>query len=93
MTKTVFKTIFAGIVIGTAFFFIPFFLLKVFLFFLIIGGLFRLFMGRRFGPRFHPAYADKIRNMSDEEYQQFKQRIPQGCGRYHRNEQTRKETA
>lgn len=71
------KPILAGILIGAATFFLPFFVLRVVVVFLIIGGLFRLLGGRRFGRgygrRFHPAFADNIRNMSDEEYKAFKQ--------------------
>ena len=70
------QPILAGILIGAALFFIPFFVLRVVVIFLIIGGLFRLFGGRRFGRGyrhgFHPAFADNIRNMSDEEYKAFK---------------------
>jgi len=55
----------------------PFFFLRVLVVFLIIGGLFTLFGGRgfrgRYGRGFHPAFADKIRNMSDEEYNEYKQ--------------------
>ena len=77
MTTSFFKPILAGILIGAALFFMPFFLLRVLIVFLIIGGLFRLFGGRgfrsRYGRGFHPAFADKIRNMSDEEYNEYKQ--------------------
>lgn len=71
------KPILAGILIGAALFFMPFFVLRVVAVFLIIGGLFRLFGGRRFGGGygrgFHPAFADNIRNMSEEEFKAFKQ--------------------
>jgi hypothetical protein len=77
MTRSIFKPIVAGIFIGAALFFIPFFLLRVLVVFLIIGGLFRLFGGRgfrgRYGRGFHPAFADKIRNMNDQEYNEYKQ--------------------
>ncbi len=77
MTRSILKPILAGILIGAALFFMPFFLLRVLIVFLIIGGLFRLFGGRgfrgRYGRGFHPAFADKIRNMSDEEYNEYKQ--------------------
>jgi hypothetical protein len=84
MKRSIFKPILAGILIGAALFFIPFFLLRVLIVFLIIGGLFRLFGGRGFRGRynrgFHPAFADKIRNMSDEEYNQYKQNIERWDG-------------
>lgn len=77
------KPILAGILIGAALFFLPFFVLRVVVVFLIIGALFRLFGGRRFGRGygrgFHPAFADNIRNMSDEEYKAFKQNNINSC--------------
>ncbi len=83
MTRSILKPILAGMLIGAALFFMPFFLLRVLLVFLIIGALFRLFGGRgirgRHGRGFHPAFADSIRNMSDEEYNKYKQRF-EDCG-------------
>ncbi len=91
MIRSIFKPILAGILVGVALFFIPFFLLRVLIVFLIIGGLFRLFGGRgfrgRYGRSFHPAFADKIRNMSDEEYNQYKQDI-RSCGSSNNRKQT-----
>jgi len=78
------KPILAGILIGAALFFMPFFVLRVVVVFLIIGAMFRLFRGRRFsrgyGRGLHHAYADNIRNMSDEEYKAFKQNNTYSCG-------------
>ncbi len=95
MKRSIFKPILAGILIGAALFFIPFFLLRVLIVFLIIGGLFRLFGGRGFRGRynrgFHPAFADKIRNMSDdEEYNQYKQNMG-SCGSNNNSKQTTNE--
>ena len=76
MNRNIVKPVVAGILIGAALFFIPFFVLRVAAFILIAGLIFRLFTGRRrfsgnFGnQRF--AFADRIRNMSEEEYQSFK---------------------
>lgn len=83
--NTILKSILAGLLLGAALFILPFFLLRMFLFFLLIGGLFRLIRGRRrgywgyggpgrwgHGHRF--AFTDRIRQMSDEEYAAFKQR-------------------
>lgn len=91
MNKSIVKPIVAGILLGAAAFFMPFFLLRTILFFGVIGILFRLFIGRRmragFGGRaFQPAFADKIRNMSDEEYAAFKSRFQGNCG-HHRAKQ------
>lgn len=79
-----FKAIIGGALIGAAFFFIPFIILRIFLFVLVIGTLIRLFGGRRWGRGFGPgnriAFADNIRNMSEEEYTNFKQNFQQNCG-------------
>jgi hypothetical protein len=91
MTGSILKPILAGMLIGAALFFMPFFLLRVLVVFLIIGALFRLFGGRgfrgRYGRGFHPAFADRIRNMSDDEYNQYKQNIA-SCGTNNNSTQT-----
>ncbi|GAB2561620.1 hypothetical protein [Spirosoma areae] len=87
MNNTLVKSILAGLLLGVALFILPFFLLRVALFFLIIGALFRLFGGGRFrrgwgpgrGYGYTPAFADRIRQMSDDEYNQFKQRYHGHC--------------
>lgn len=86
MNRSIVKPIVAGVFLGAALFFIPFFILRVVTFILIVGLIFRLFAGRRrFGRNFGGhrfAFADQIRNMSDEEYQKFKEnpRMAFGCG-------------
>lgn len=104
------KIILIGIGVGIVLFAFPF-ILKVVLFILLFGALFR-FVGRRlfwsrfarvasvhngyypggYGPRgrwhyprgydrygykseLHPAFADTIRNMTDEEYDSFRQKL------------------
>jgi len=93
MNKSIFKTIIAGALAGAALFFMPFFLLRVFAFFLIAGTFFRFFIGRGlrrgFGPGVRPAFADKIRSMSDEEYNQFKQKAQQNCGKHAQAKETK----
>lgn len=85
----IFRAIIAGILGGAALFFLPFFILRFFLFILFIGFAIRLvigigFRGRGFrGRGFNPVFADKIRSMSDEEYNQFKQKFTAGCARNH----------
>ncbi|MBD2756071.1 hypothetical protein [Spirosoma validum] len=83
MNNTLVKSILAGLLIGGALFIMPFFLLRFVVFFLIIGALFRLFGGGRFrrrgwGPGWgygrDYAFTDRIRQMSDDEYSQYKQR-------------------
>lgn len=92
MNNTFVKSIVVGALVGVAFFMMPFFLIRAVLFIAILGGLFRLLGGRRLGRRgwgrgygrgYMPAFADQIRQMSDEEYNQFKQRYSRGyCGGY-----------
>lgn len=87
MSTSIIKPIIAGIIIGAALFFMPFFVLRVAVVVLIVGLLFRLFGGRRFrrgygGRHMFPKFADKIRNMSDDEYARFKENIRYGCGGY-----------
>lgn len=91
MNTNLLRSILAGVLLGAALFIMPFFLLRVILFFVIVGALVRLFGGGRFrrgrwgrrGFGYMPAFADQIRQMSDEEYSQFKQRFEQGsCGSY-----------
>ena len=83
----IFKAIIAGALTGAALFFLPFFILRGVLFFLFIGAIIRFAIGRRFrrggfGRRgFNPMFADKIRGMSDEEYNHFKQNFHNGYGR------------
>ena len=96
MNNQLLKTILIGALLGAALFFLPFFILKVFVIFLLFGIFFRFF-GRHRGYRGYRgpwgwAYADKIRNMSDEEYATFKERMSRGrCG-YHENADDQQKT-
>ncbi|WP_420150605.1 hypothetical protein [Spirosoma sp.] len=83
MNNTLVKSILAGLLIGAALFVMPFFLIRFVFFVLIISALFRLFGGGRFrrggwGPGWRYgrdyAFTDRIRQMSDDEYNQFRQR-------------------
>ena len=81
------KPLLVGLVLGVLLFAIPFFLLKALLFFLIIGAALRIlgriryagrYRRRRFAPyglAWHPAFADTIRSMSDEDYGTFRQQL------------------
>ncbi|MBD0258254.1 MAG: hypothetical protein ICV83_21280, partial [Cytophagales bacterium] len=51
MTKQLLKPVLIGILAGAVLFVLPFFLLRTLLFVLLIGGVFRLLAGRRFGWR------------------------------------------
>ena len=75
MTKSILKTVVFGSLVGAALFFMPKFLVSIFLFCVLI----RLLVGRRMGHgrfnRYQFVYADKIRNMNDEEYSEFKNKM------------------
>ena len=80
MKKSLFKPIIGGILIGSVLFALPFFVLRVAVFFMIGGALFRVFARRRMkGLGFGPNFADKIRAMSDEEYAGFKAKFQGRC--------------
>lgn len=94
MAKTIFKSIFFGLLIGTGFFFIP----KMMLGLIICSMIFGMFARRRMymNNRFHIyqyAYADKIRNMSEEEYKNYQSKMNDfhmhGC--HHSNYSTKQE--
>lgn len=85
MNRQLIKTILGGVILGTALFFLPFFVLKVLVIFLLFGLVFKFF-GRRKGYRGYRgpsgwAFADKIRGMNDDEYSAFKERMSHSrCG-------------
>ena len=83
MNRNILKPIVAGILIGAGLYFLPFFFLRVFLVILLISFVFRFFWGwgwrNRYYRGFHPAYTDNIRNMSDEEYKNFRQQFQNSC--------------
>lgn len=68
--KQFFKTVLAGFLAGVALFVLPFFLVRVFVFFLLIGAIFKLMGGRRRGMHQY-AFAHKFRHMSEEERASF----------------------
>ncbi|WP_296151065.1 hypothetical protein [uncultured Flavobacterium sp.] len=95
--KSILKSIAVGILIGA----LAFFAFKLIITFFIIGGIMSLFARRRFsrqgfgpgkfgGPRF--AFADKIRNMNDEEYNSFKANFESSRCRNHRSERSNTQT-
>lgn len=81
------KPVLFGILLGAGLFYLPFFVLRVALFFLIVGGLLRLFRGRMrhgggpWGPgNRRLAMAEKVRAMSDEEFAEFKSNASRFAG-------------
>lgn len=81
MTKQILKPILIGVLIGTAFYLMPVFFFPGIFFFIFLVFVFRfLFWGggwrrRWYHDGIHPAFADTIRKMSDEEYESFKKRF------------------
>ncbi|AEE48507.1 hypothetical protein [Haliscomenobacter hydrossis] len=63
---------------------VPFFLFKAFLMFFIVGAIFKFMLRHRWRRHFWghqvPAFADRIRSMSDEEYDAFRNKFSRGCG-------------
>ena len=67
------KPILGGLILGAILFFFPFFAVKVVGFLLIVGTIVWLFKGRRSHWRkYAMVHPDKIRSMSDEEYEALK---------------------
>ncbi len=88
MNREIVKPILIGILLGAALFIMPFFLIRALVFFLIIGALFRLFRGGRRFRRWHhrelhPAFTDTIRDMSEEEYKVYRQKLEANFYGYH----------
>ncbi len=75
MTKSILKTVVFGSLVGAALFFMPKILVSIFLFFVLI----RLLVGGRMGHgrfnKYQFVYADKIRNMNEDEYSEFKNKM------------------
>jgi len=90
MTKSILCTVFCGIIVGVLAFFMPHLLIGLFIFCAIV----RVFhcCGRRRGccGQGHERMfymADRIRKMSEEEYDEFKTKMVGGCcdNGYHRH--------
>lgn len=86
MTRSILKAIICGVIVGALAFFLPHFLLGIFVVFFLI----RLFHGgcrRHYGcghgynghPRRMFYMADMVRKMSEEEYAVFKENMGGGC--------------
>lgn len=89
MNRGIIKSVVGGVLIGTALFFAPFLLLKTMLFFFIIGGIIRMMFWRRMyhwgRPQMYMAMADKVRNMSEEEYAELKNKMNNWHGHCYHN--------
>jgi len=81
MIQQLLKTVLAGVLAGVALFMMPFIILKVLIFFLLIKAVFRLMGGkRRSHGRWQYAYAYKFKNMSEEDRAAFIQKYGNRCG-------------
>lgn len=78
------KLIIGGALFGAGLFFVPFLMLKVFLFFMVLGIFFKLFGGRRHYTN-HWAQLDYVRSLNDEEFEKYKNSHHQHCcgNQYH----------
>ena len=101
MAKQFFKMVLIGVLAGVALFMAPFFLIKFFIFFLLIGAICRLWWGGRRHRKgwggYQFAFADKIRNMNEEEYAAFKEKMNSSscnyynhCGGYYNHDDWKK---
>ena len=72
------KLIIGGALFGAALFFVPFLLLKVLLFFMVLGLLFKLFVGRRHYAQ-HWARLEYVRSLNEEEFEKYKNSHSQNC--------------
>lgn len=93
MNNRILKSIIAGIILGTIIYFTgPF----IFMFFIVVMtlkfiftpfGMGRMMMMNRIGHhgmgRFQMAFADKIRNMNDEEYKEYQEKIKTRFENFH----------
>lgn len=80
--KQFFKTVLAGFLAGVALFVLPFFLVRVVVFFLLIGAIFKLMGGRRRGMH-HYAFAHHYKNMSEEERANYMKNYRGRCYYHH----------
>ena len=80
MNQSILRTVAGGILIGA----LAFFAFKVVIALVVVGLLFKLFGRGRYGSgRFGDhrlAFADRIRAMDEDEYQNFKTRFAGKCG-------------
>jgi len=82
MSTQILKPMILGILLGAALFFMPFFLIKIFIFLLVVWAVIHLIRGRRGQGPYGWKFSDKIRQMTDEEYKEFKEKFSHGCRGY-----------
>jgi len=81
MVKSVFKSILIGAILGAMAFFVPIFLISLF----ILFGIARLFAGKRRSRwmYYQLRFAERIRGMTDEEYSQYRLALAARSGYYY----------
>lgn len=87
MTKQILKTILAGILAGAALFVMPFFLVRILAFIMIIGAIIKLLSGGRHRFRKHYAFAEKFENSTAEEKEAFREKMQRHCRSYQSREE------
>lgn len=83
-TNAILKSVFTGLIFGGLLFFMPFFLLMTLFFLMLISFGMKMFWWRnmRYSGHFHYQFAEKVRNMSAEEYARFKSVQYAHCKKY-----------
>ena len=85
MAKTILKSVVMGAFIGATLFFLPKFLIVMFLVFSIFRMIVKKKMGHRFGD-YQMAFANKVRGMSEEEFKVFKtNRNTRNCSNFQKH--------
>lgn len=84
MQHSIFKPIIIGILVGGIMFVASFVLIRVLFFALIAAAIYKIFARRRMGGGFGYGFAERVRSMSEEEFEQFKNRRQYGWGGHHR---------
>jgi hypothetical protein len=80
MKTQMIKLILGGALLGAGLFFVPFLILKVFLFFLVIGLFFKIFGGRRHHGHYW-SRLEYVRSLSNEDFEKYKNaHHMHGCG-------------
>jgi hypothetical protein len=79
MTTQILKTILAGVLAGLLLYMVPFIIVKILLFILVIRFIFYLLGGRRYWHHRHYAYASKWEGMSDDEKKRYAEKYGRGC--------------
>lgn len=94
MTKQILRLVVAGIIGGVALFIMPFFLVRLLVFFLLIKLMFRVIRGKRSYYGWHrcsPAFAGRYKNMSEEERKAYMDKYGYECRTWHCNEEKTEE--